>query len=260
MSLFPNGKNSSAIANYELRMNKVRHNFTLLEILVAVSVLVIMMGFLFQFVISAQRVWAASTARTYMADQAKAVFQLMGDDLCQMVTVTEEEEPDAFMGWYCNPPLPNTPAPADLDKFCFFILDRDMADGHLYSVMYEYDQTTKKLYRMDSTNSVWDKAGQTATPTDPVNDFGLPAATAVGDDDCLVAENVTEFKIQGVPVSDKTTTPSNVIYTQSPKFIRVTMTVEIPTELSNGTSNDGSIKSRTFSRVFFLGRMEQDKQ
>ena len=45
-------------------MNKSRHNFTLLEILVAVAVLVIMMSFLFQFVISAQRVWAASTART----------------------------------------------------------------------------------------------------------------------------------------------------------------------------------------------------
>lgn len=250
------------LGNCKLLMNKFRHNFTLLEILVAVAVLVIMMGFLFQFVISAQRVWAASTARTYMADQANAVFQLMAEDLSQMVTVTEEEEPDAFMGWYCNPNLPNVTAPADLDKFCFFILDHETGHGHLFSVMYEYDHTAKKLYRMDSTpNSVWDKAGQNATPSNPTTDFGLPAASAAGNDDYLVAENVAEFKVQGVPVFDKSTTtipPYPLIYTKAPRFIRVTMTVEIPDELSNGTSNDGSIKSRTFSRVFFLDRLEKD--
>ena len=79
-------------------MKQFRHNFTLLEILVAVSVLVIMMGFVFQFVISAQRMWAVSTARTYMADQANIIFQLMAEDFSQMITIDEEENPDSVIG------------------------------------------------------------------------------------------------------------------------------------------------------------------
>ncbi len=80
-------QNARILGYSELRMKQFRHNFTLLEILVAVAVLVIMMGFLSQFVISAQRVWASSTARTQLADQANTVFQLLGEDFNQMITI-----------------------------------------------------------------------------------------------------------------------------------------------------------------------------
>ena len=160
-------------------MKQFRHNFTLLEILVAVAVLVIMMGFLFQFVISAQRVWAASTARTYLADQANIVFQLMSEDFDQMITITAEDNPDSVIGWFCDPD-PKPPAPEkDLNQFCFFGYDRDDADGALYGVMYFYlpkgensSYLTGRLYRVRTNHPAWRVVGTTSSP-DSRTDFDL---------------------------------------------------------------------------------------
>ena len=58
-----------------------RHPFTLIEVLVAVAVLVIMMGFIFQFTGIAQKLWASNTGRTEMSAQADAVFSLLQEDL-----------------------------------------------------------------------------------------------------------------------------------------------------------------------------------
>ena len=144
-------------------MKHFRNNFTLLEILVAVAVLVIMMSFLFQFVVSAQRVWAAASARTYLADQANAVFQLMGEDLGQIVTVKEEDDPDSVAGWHCTPD-PKVTHPGNLTRLCFFVEDRDDANGALYGVMYYYDAAAQKLYRIRTTNPAWQQVGKTDKP------------------------------------------------------------------------------------------------
>ena len=232
-------------------MNKVRHNFTLLEILVAVSVLVIMMGFLFQFVISAQRVWAASTARTYMADQANAVFGLMAEDLSQIAVVSPDDDLDSQMGWHCYPD-PQVANLADLDsltQFCFFTTDRDEENGAIYGVMYYYEKNTTsanfgKLYRRRTASPAWDMVGKTDSPS-LAADFGLPAETE-SDDDYLVAENITEFKVQAAGDTDSTVLP---------KFIRVTMKVKVPPELAN-TATDNQIMDRTFSRIFFFDQDE----
>lgn len=280
-------------------MNKTRHNFTLLEILVAVAVLVIMMSFLFQFVISAQRVWAVSTARTYMADQANAVFQMMAEDFGQMVTVKEDENPDAVMGWYCYP-KPKDPSPVNLKHLFFFAGDRDDADGAYYGVMYYYNHDEDsndygKLYRVRTPNPAWEKIGKTSTPGSNGDDiayaeFGLPynnnvfdnqnrkkwftyhhpdgtpdpshsrttdqyvvASVAAEDpekklepDDYVVAENVTEFKVQAAGETGNTTLP---------RFIRVTMKVQVPDDLTNVDTGE-QVMERTFSRVFFLSRGE----
>lgn len=233
-------------------MKQFRHNFTLLEILVAVAVLVIMMGFLFQFVISAQRVWAASTARNYMTDQANVVFQMMAEDFSQMVTVTEDENPDSVMGWLCEP-APNDANPDPLDRLFFFVGDRDDADGAYYGVMYFYnhDSTSDdfgKLYRVRTKDPAWEKVGKTSTP-DGYDDFDLPYET-VEDcaaeyggtaDDYVVAENITEFTVQASGPTGRTTLP---------KFFRITMKVTIPEDLANVAKGDQTL-DRTFSRVFF---------
>lgn len=247
-------------------MNKSRHNFTLLEILVAVAVLVIMMSFLFQFVISAQRVWAASTARTYMADQANAVFQVMAEDFNQMVTVKEDENPDAEMGWLCDP-SPKDLNPGNLKQLFFFASDRDEADGAYYGVMYYYEpydkdhsDKTGKLYRIRTAKPAWKKVGvPNASTPDSYVFFGFPENTIgniVADpdydgetDDYVVAENITEFIVQASGESKNTTLP---------RFIRVTMKVQIPDDLANVAPNEQQKKrmERTFSRVFFLSRGE----
>ena len=229
-------------------MKHFRNNFTLLEILVAVAVLVIMMSFLFQFVVSAQRVWAAASARTYLADQAHAVFQLMGEDFGQIVTVIEEDDPDSVAGWHCTP-NPKATNPGNLTRLCFFVEDRDDADGALYGVMYYYDSTAQKLYRIRTTNPAWQQLGKTQTP-DSYDDFGLPGATpadvatatGTNDDDYVVAENVTAFTVQSAGDTNKTALP---------RFLRITMTVKVPENLAN-TTKGGQVLDRTFSRVYFF--------
>ena len=229
-------------------MKHFRYNFTLVEILVAVAVLVIMMSFLFQFVISAQRVWAAASARTYLADQANAVFQLMGEDFGQIFTMQKEDDSDAVAGWHCTP-NPNVTNPGDLTRLCFFVEDRDDANGALYAVMYYYDATAQKLYRIRTATPAWKKVGKTDTPHSYA-DFDLPGetpadvatATGTNDDDYVVAENVSEFTVQSAGPTDTTILP---------RFLRITMTVKIPENLSNTAKGD-QVLDRTFSRVFFF--------
>ena len=275
-------------------MKQFRHNFTLLEILVAVSVLVIMMGFVFQFVISAQRMWAVSTARTYMADQANIIFQLMAEDFSQMITIDEEENPDSVIGWFCDPD-PKPPATEkNLNQFCFYGYDRDDADGALYGVMYFYlpkgensSYLTGRLYRVRTTNPAWHTMGTTSTPTsrtnfdlsgsqiDPKLEAFLSGSTLAAflanpnsetatqnlenslfsnpaDPDLdtvkvldghLVAENVTEFIIRTAGATSTTALP---------RFLRVTMKVQVPSDLAN-TANGDQVMDHTFSRVFFFG-------
>lgn len=67
--------------------------YTLVEILVAMAILVIMMGFLFQFVIGAQRIWSASTRTASVFDQAQLVLELLENDLQYALVVDEKENP-----------------------------------------------------------------------------------------------------------------------------------------------------------------------
>ena len=74
-------------------------------------------------------------------------------------------------------------------------------------------------------------------------DFGFAAADDTDYNlDYLVAENVSEFIVQAAGATNSV---------RLPKFIRVTMKVEVPAELNNTASGD-QVMARTFSRVFFL--------
>ena len=68
-------------------------SFTLVEIMIAMAVLVIMMGFLFQFINSAQKLWSASTRTASLFDQAQLVLQLIEQDLQSALVVDEKDCP-----------------------------------------------------------------------------------------------------------------------------------------------------------------------
>ncbi len=78
-------------------MRKTAHNqtghFTMLEILVATVVLVIMMGFLFQFINSAQKIWSASESISEIFDQAQLVFNMLEKDLQNLHFVSDQDYP-----------------------------------------------------------------------------------------------------------------------------------------------------------------------
>jgi len=64
---------------------KTRRNFSLVELMVAMAILIIMMGFLFQFVNGARRIWMSSTVTAEAFDDGQIVLQVMENDLKNIV-------------------------------------------------------------------------------------------------------------------------------------------------------------------------------
>ena len=99
---------------------KQHRAFTLVEIMVTMAILVVMMSFLFQFVLGAQRVWSGTTKDMEMFEQAQIIFDVMETDLKNMICEVPEENPDGGMQVY----LDKTSAGNDdsdnrLNKMCF---------------------------------------------------------------------------------------------------------------------------------------------
>lgn len=259
-------------------MKAIKHNFTLVEILVAVAILVIMMGFLFQFTGAAQKVWSANTARTEMSAQADAIFSLLAEDLEHIYIVEEYEDLDAQSGWYCkhtNNHYFAAPSSDDnLEDLCFFTQAVDDVEGHdvgsIYGVRYHFDSATGemgegkgKLYRYESTTPSWNKI------TDlELNDNGVPQAEIDGKkatdadwyatvpttdkEDYLVAQNIKSIQIFSDAAVDEDTNLHNMAFiAYTPKYIRVNVVFSVPLNLRNGAASTEDT-DRTFSRVFLI--------
>jgi len=67
-----------------------KHPFTLVEMMVAMAVLVIMMSFLFQFVIGAQRIWSSSSGTADTYDQASILLTYMQKDIANIPYIRRE--------------------------------------------------------------------------------------------------------------------------------------------------------------------------
>ena len=73
--------------------------YTLVELLVAVAILVIMMGFLFEFVIGAQRIWSASEKKATSFDTAQVAMDVIETDLHNMQFSNEPGRTMPFYLW-----------------------------------------------------------------------------------------------------------------------------------------------------------------
>ena len=256
-----------------------RHPFTLIEVLVAVAVLVIMMGFIFQFTGSAQKLWASNTGRTEMSAQADAVFSLLQEDLEHLYLALEEEDLDAQAGWYIRHEKPGDPtiaslfsASADrpLKDLCFFTQDTapqsPAIQAAIYPVRYHfvpgtpgeiYGEGTGKLYRYVESGVHWEKiseefedAGKGDTP-----DWYAPEPAAEADkEEYLLAENIQSITVLSDAARDEDGNPrtANPLRVR-PRFLRVTITFSIPETLRNGARRTENT-DMTFSRVFLLNK------
>lgn len=244
------------MTNRPQQLNRCRR-YTLLEVLAAVAVLVVMMGFLFQFTIGAQRIWTSTTVRTNMSGEADGIFAVLEEDLTNIFI---SGEIDADAGWFCDP-LPKNNAPARLNNLCFFSMNRD---GKIVAVNYGFD--SGKLYRFCSTDdsslndagvdNCWAKLG-TNTPPDGVNSFINQAnrnnliTSSDLSGDYIVAENLVDFKVQA---NCNPAEPYGNGGYEKPLFIKVSFTLQVPEADRNGESEESSAQTsnRTFTRVFFL--------
>lgn len=264
-----------------------RHPFTLIEVLVAVAVLVIMMGFIFQFTGSAQKLWASNTGRTEMSAQANAVFSLLQEDLEHMYVVSPEEDLDAQAGWYILHETPDGSASSEtpedsasslfsntanrpLKDLCFFTQDTapqsPAIQAAIYPVRYHfvpgtpgeiYGEGTGKLYRYVESGVHWEKiseefedAGKGDTP-----DWYAPEPAAEADkEEYLLAENIQSITVLSDAARDEDGNPrtANPLRVR-PRFLRVTITFSIPETLRNGARRTENT-DMTFSRVFLLNQ------
>ena len=254
-------------------MNRHSIRYTLVEILVAVAVLVIMMGFLFQFTISAQRIWASTTARMTVADQAQAVFNIFDKDLTQMVVETEK---GLEIGWYCSPaPDNDSPSGNENITLCFYTHDTEEIRScidHEKVVTYtrvKYcfinDGRNGKLYRFANSDPEWDKIGRDAKEPTSINLISdIPKIIEDSDSDPvkkekeefngehLVAENIVKFTIQADTNPNKTNSAKGGL--QRPQWIKLVITLHIPEDLRNGATNDENATDRTFTKLFVFSR------
>ena len=260
-------------------MNKLHsHSFTLIEVLAAVAVLVIMMGFIFQFTGSAQKLWASNTGRTEMSAQADAVFSLLQEDLEHMYVVSPEEDLDAQAGWYIRHETPegsasslfSASADRPLKDLCFFTQDTapqsPAIQAAIYPVRYHfvpgtpgeiYGEGTGKLYRYVESGVHWEKiseefedAGKGDTP-----DWYAPEPAAEADkEEYLLAENIQSITVLSDAARDEDGNPrtANPLRVR-PRFLRVTITFSIPETLRNGARRTENT-DMTFSRVFLLNQ------
>lgn len=134
--------------------SKISHRYTLVELLVAMAILVIMMGFLFQFVIGAQRIWNACEKTTSVFNSAEVTLNVMEQDLKSM---RFSNDPGHTMPLYSY-------EKGNLVAFVFFSdfisnaynasPPDDITKVGTYPVVFLYDKNAHKVYRyaIDQTN------------------------------------------------------------------------------------------------------------
>ena len=217
-----------------------KHAFTLVELMVAMAILVIMMGFLFQFVIGAQRIWHSSSGEAALFEQAQLVFEYMGKDFKNI----------------------RSQSPLNEDIYFFYSLsgnDRDLGfisevNGNPIPIAYHY--ANEKLYRLEvdstKTQSVYAYLTNNQVSNDFLANFGLSTSSYQWALDTPLAEDIYSLTIQG-------TNPGYSWGNNFPYAIRITLTLVDRTHLDDATytniKNDTDKLApylHTFTKIFFL--------
>lgn len=163
--------------------------YTLVEILVALVILILMMSFLFQFIIGAQKIWTTSHRTSILFDQTQLLFYLFENDLKSALLQPEATHPGQGMIGYLQTTTPNN----QLHKFGLITqFTPPSADVGVFAVAYAYDGKVIRRKVLDDPSSVaW-------------TFFGSPNATQwisfyesipLGDDDIL-ADGISSFSIE----------------------------------------------------------------
>ena len=166
---------------------RVRRCFTLLEVLAAMAVLTVLTGFLFQFLISAQRAWSITETNARIYEGAQVVFDCITRDLQGAIT---SETDGCRIPFFAGKDTPINPEDAFL---CFVaaVEPNTAADTKLCEVAYKLDATENTLRRSlqcdhdsgGNANDEWDfynrgvDANGDGDPNDVTWITGIPSAS-----------------------------------------------------------------------------------
>lgn len=225
---------------------KTVRRFTLVELMIAMAVLIIMMGFLFQFTISAQRLWSVSNNNDILFDQAQLCFDLLEKDLKAAIVQDATTNPGRGIPYYIDT--------AELDgtaatQLLFMITQADSSavdpdiGSQAYPVVY-YTDAAKNLYRrvLDSVIS----------STNPLHCYGMSAAnfsawrSGLGaaylpaDTQYRICENISSVDLD---LHSSTTIDDFHL----PDVVKITLVLTDP-----AVKDPTATKTRIFSKTIFL--------
>jgi len=227
-----------------------RHHFTLVELLVAMSVLVVLMFMLFRFFGAAQTAWTTTSANTRVYENARVAMELISRDLR---TAVVSDQAGLQIPFYYDAATdrvtcvtPTTVGTDSIDsKLCE--VSYFTTDGTAVDPIEKY-----ALYRraVSDANTGWDFLGATdaAWATSATDAAAQPVIAGVE------SLSIRCFTSAGAEL----TTGSG---TSLPQYCQITMTVfderlaELATELGGtGWQNKVDASKRTFTKIVFLPR------
>lgn len=250
--------------------------YTLVEILVAMAILVIMMGFLFQFVIGAQRIWSASARTASVFDQAQLVLELLENDLQYALVVDEKESPGGSVPLLFKR---NTTTENLENMYVFTSTDATAAtDVGYFSVYYALDGNgVLSRYVVDKNITV---TPYTFKPHfvygfNPIENvvqatlFVTQALNVIENDNTMkveIAEGIETLKIEFAAKPEdylQTSAPPSTIllFRKKPRFIRLTLSMydqsSVKALVDAGASTTvvdekKTETTRTFTKILFL--------
>jgi type II secretory pathway pseudopilin PulG len=233
--------------------------YTLVEILVAMAILVIMMSFLFQFVIGAQRIWSASTRTASVFDKAQIVFDVIETDLKNAIV---SDDPGRELPLYLARTINLTDAPEGehiTDLYLGMVSQtesRGEEEGtppletyiRAYPILYYFNRADYKMYRVAVDDDSFENAAGDSKPVNPWSFFGadfgtydfMPLFLSYNDvsksnpfyfDDNksvldVIADNVLEINVQFHP-------SATGYITSRPTVAKITLTLFDPMAIPN---------------------------
>lgn len=244
-------------------------NFTLLEVLLSTAVLLVIMGFLFQFVNSAQRLWVASEKTADIFDQAQLALQLLEKDLQSVLFSGEQDNPGHSipMGGFND----NTD-----NKHQFYLVTQDSsAADNVGTCLVMYAWTKGESGNNELARYVWDSKIKVPElgefepcffyGLDPNNENINRILDALENDTTkrnVLAAGVKDFSIEGPPGTNLSGV-SSYFYTTLPKAVKITLTLydakAVGQLLTSGADPESdAVKQkiaeteRVFSKIIFL--------
>ena len=242
-----------------------RHCFTLVELLVAMVILVVMMGFLFQFTIGAQRIWAATTSDDEAFQSSQILMQVLTEDM-ENIMFSPYSNEDGDKNEYLD--KNNIPIYVDSSgqTACFLTVGRRCDDIPLF-VIYDYDSTKKALYRTvikdkidrNASEKIYPMAllGYDGTSYDGTSGFKdwdfvdkmLTNAKSADPKNTreVLCEKLQEFELKLAPGTEA----NDFLYIKNPIAFQVNFTIE---QEERKDAKPG--KYRHFSKTIFLSKFK----
>jgi type II secretory pathway component PulJ len=221
-----------------------KNSFTLVEMLASMAILVILMGFLFQFLSSAQRAWSLIETNTRIYENARVAMDLITRDLqCAVASDVDGEE----IPFYYNTTdqLPTFVSATSVPY-------NEAANSKLCEVYYSTSGDTLKRQCVGDLDSGWNFYGN-------VSGWQTNASTTTNDREII--DGVKELKIACYTYNTSTLLLEEISsgsYTKLPDSAVISLTLvnpSIPPDITGTVLENIEKKTkRTFTKIVTFGR------